>query len=126
RRVEDLCARGARKLVRAVDVRLRLDAEGDVVQARRVELERLLRLGPRGLPQSERAGTVLREAQVVDLLAALARRTPRLAQPERPEHGRVEGERPPEVAADEIEMPEPDQHLVTVCYLKGGAERLGT
>src|SRR5438093_1095197 len=52
----------------------------------------------------------LREAQVVDLLAALTGRRPRRRQPEGPEHRRVEGERPLEVTANEVEVSEPDQH----------------
>src|SRR5207248_3011372 len=91
----------------AVDVGVRLDREREVVQAGGVQLE-LLRL--ERLPQSERAGPGRREAEVVDLLAALALDEERLGQTERPEHRRVERERALEIAADEIEMAKADEH----------------
>jgi hypothetical protein len=55
--------------VRIVHVRTRLDRERDVVQPRRVKLERLL-LG--GLPESQRSGAGRGKAQVMDQLAAFA------------------------------------------------------
>ena len=97
--------------MRRVDVRPRLDRERDVVQAGRVELELLLL---ERLAQPERARPGAREAQVVDLLAALAGEEHRLLQPERPEHGAVERERPREVATDEIDVAEADEHATTL------------
>jgi hypothetical protein len=46
----------------------------------------------------------------VDLLAALALDEERLDEPERAEDGGVERERAIEVAADEVDVPEPDEH----------------
>ena len=69
RRVQYLGAGGDGSGVSEVDVGRRLDRERDVVQAGRVQLERLLL---ERLPQAERARARGREAQVVDRLAALA------------------------------------------------------
>ena len=107
RRVEDLRSGGDRRGMRPVDVLAALDREREMVQARRVELELLLL---ERLPQTERARARGREAQVVDLLAALALDEERRLQPERAEHGGVERERALEVAADEVDVPEADEH----------------
>ncbi len=50
----------------------------------------------------------------MDLLAALARKEHRLLEPERPEHRAVERERPLEVATDEIDVAEADEHATTL------------
>jgi hypothetical protein len=104
------CSRLDRGFVSAVDVRLRLDREGDVVQPRRVELERLRRFGTRCLTQANRSRTGNREAQVVDRLAPLARKHHGGLDPEWAEYGSVERQRPLEVPADEIDMTEADEH----------------
>jgi hypothetical protein len=90
-----------------VDVRRRLDRERDVVQPGRVQLEALPVLR---LAQPERAGAGTRKAQVVDRLAALPLDEERRLEPERPEHRRVERERALEVAADEVDVAEAQEH----------------
>src|SRR5881397_1437722 len=79
-----------------------------MVQAGRVQLELLLL---ERLTQPKRARARLREAQVVDRLAALAVEERRLLEPERPEHRGVEGERALQLPANEIDVPEPDKQL---------------
>ena len=83
------------------------DDEGQMVEPGCVELERL-RL--ERLAQADRAGARPREAQVVDLLAALAVEERRLGEAERAEHRAIERERAREVAADEIDVTEADEH----------------
>ena len=90
-----------------VDLGLALDRERQVVEPRRVQLERLLL---ERLTQAERARPGHREPQVVDLLPALAGNEVRALEPERPEDRRVERERPLEVAANEIDVTDADQH----------------
>ena len=93
--------------VRGVDVLLRVDHEGEMVQAWGIQLERLLVLR---LAQPDRAGADGREPQVVDLLAALALDEERRLEPERSEHRRVERERALEIAADEVDVTQADEH----------------
>ena len=107
RRVQHLGTGGNRSGVRSIDVGPRFDRERDVMQARRVELELLL-LEP--LTEADRALAGGREAQVVDLLAALALDEERLVDAEWAEDCGVEGERALEVAADEIDVAEADEH----------------
>ena len=70
RRVQDLAARRHGRCMRGVDIRRGLDREREVVQARARRARTPGRL--ERLPQPERARAGRREAQVVDLLAALA------------------------------------------------------
>ena len=83
--MEHLGARRDRRRVRRIDVGARLHREGDVVQARRVELELLLL---ERLAQAERARPGAREAQVVDLLAALAGKSTGSSSPSGPSTAR--------------------------------------
>ena len=50
----------------------------------------------------------------MDLLAALALDEERRLEPERPEHRRVERDRALEVAADEVDVAEADEHGLRV------------
>src|SRR5436309_1742120 len=77
------------------------------MQARRVELERLLVLG---LAQPERARRGARKPKVVDRLAALALEEHGRLEPERAEDRGVERERAPEIATHEIDMTQADEH----------------
>src|SRR5207237_4989168 len=105
--VEDIgpCRDGGR--VRGVDVRCRLDRQREVMEARRVQLELLVSLG---LAQPDRARAGGGEPEVVDLLPALAAEEHRRLEAEWLEHGCVELDRALEVAADEVDMAEPDEH----------------
>src|SRR4051812_10443208 len=77
------------------------------MQPGRVELEGLL-LG--GLPEPQRAGPVGGKAQVVNQLAALALEERRLAQAE---HLTVERDRALDVATDQVDVSETDDHHST-------------
>ena len=77
------------------------------MEARRVQLELLVALR---LAQPDRARAGCGEAEVVDLLPALAAEEHRRLEAEWLEHGCVELERALEVAADEVDMAEPDEH----------------
>src|SRR6185295_1650455 len=110
RRVQDLGTRSGRAVVDAVDFVSRLDGERDVVEAGRIEVELLI---DERLAEAERARTGPREAQVLDLFAALARHEERRLEAERSEHGGVERDRRVEVAAHEVEMAEADEHQST-------------
>jgi hypothetical protein len=105
--VEDLGAGVDGGRVGGVDVITRLDRQCEVVEARRVQLERL-RL--ECLPQSDRARARAWKAQVVDVLSALALDEERLLEPEWAEHRPVERERPLEVATHEVDMSDADEH----------------
>ena len=90
-----------------VDIGRRLDGQREVMQPRRVELE-LLRL--ERLPQAKRSRPRTREAQVVDPLTALTVEEGRFRKAERPKDGGIERERALEVAADEIDVTDADEH----------------
>src|SRR5690242_18159469 len=105
--MEDLGAGAHCRRVRGVDVVVSLDREREVMQPRRIQLERLLL---ERLAQAEGPGAHSREAEVVDLLAALAFDEVRRLEPERTEDGCVEGERALQVAADEVDVAEADDH----------------
>ena len=105
--MQDLGAGADGGLVGGVDLGGRVDAEGDVVQARRVELEGLAGLGARRRAQADRATALAREAQVVDRLAALALEDGRLGEAE---HGPVEGDRALDVAADDVHVRQALEH----------------
>ena len=105
--MEDLAPGRCRRGVDRVDLLPALDREREVVQARRVEVELLV---DERLPQPERARARLRKTEVVDRLALLARHEVRRLEPERPEDGGIERERRVEVAADQIEVAEADEH----------------
>src|SRR6185312_10429252 len=111
-RMENLRARLHRRLVHPVDVPTVGHREGQVMEAGRVELERLLRLGSRRLPQAERAAAVAGEAHVVDRLTALALEGHRRREAELAQHREVEGDRAVDVAADQIHVREPVEHAV--------------
>jgi hypothetical protein len=105
--VEDLGTSRDGGRVGSVDVLAGLDREGKVVQSGRVEEEGLLF---ERLPQPQRARPGSGEAQVVDLLAALALDEERLGQAEQSEDVGVEVEGAIEIAADEVDVTEPDEH----------------
>ena len=81
------------------------------MQPRRVQREVLLH---RRRAQPDRPAARLGEAEVVDRLALLAvERHRRRLQPQRPEDGEVEGDRPPDVAAREVDVRETREHQAT-------------
>ncbi len=69
---------------------------------------------PRAPAGGRSSPTRRREPEVVDLLAALALDEKRRLEAERPEHRRVERERPLQVAADEVDVAEADEHGRTI------------
>src|SRR5262245_24871178 len=93
--------------MRVVDLVRRLDDERAVVETGCVQRV-VLRV--ERLPQAERARPGPRKAEVVDRLAALALEPDRLCEAERAEHPEVERDRTLDVAAHEVEVPEPDEH----------------
>src|SRR5262249_17780233 len=71
------------------------------------QLEGLIRLR---LPKADRARAACREAQVVDLLAALSFEHNRRLEAQRAEDRRVEGERSLHVAAHDVDVAEAGEH----------------
>jgi len=105
--MEDLGAGGDSRGMCGVDICVRVDRERQVMEPGRVQLELLV---VERLPETERSRPGRREPEIVDLLAALPRDEVRLLQAEAAEDRGVEGQRPLEVAADEVDVTDADEH----------------
>jgi hypothetical protein len=105
--VEDHGAGGDRRCVGGVDVCVRLDREREVMETGCIQLELLV---VQRLPEAERSRPGRREAEVVDLLAALPVDEMWLLETKTAEDRGVERQRPLQVPADDVDVADAGEH----------------